>query len=346
MARKPLRPPRRSSPLVRPVIHDPVNPSARAVNAVVVVAFASVTPVVHPDLAIGTGDEIETAEPGILQHHEILAVLPDIAVALALEDFHVDAAAVQVTGEKFAVVFLRPDAALVDEAAHVGVAAAELVGLVADALVDVVPFLRAAIPVVVVGGVADVPVGERIQMRAERAFVVGAGDSVPEVADYCVRVEKLAVLVPVHPPRIRAAVAENLEFFRNWMKAPDRAVHGNAVLIRYAGNTHVRGRGDAVATVEPAVGSELEAVDDVVSYRLGVEAVEHHDRLAIGDEVAVGIGDEEQLRRTGHPDTAVTDCDRGETFGFVPKDSAFVGFAVAVSVFEDDDTILKLHVPA
>ena len=47
-----------------------------------------------------------------------------------------------------------------------------------------------------------------------------------------------------------------------------------------------------MASVEPAVRTPLQAVDDVVSDRLRVETVEHHDWLTIGDEVAVGIGNE------------------------------------------------------
>ena len=270
----------------------------------------------------------------------------DVAVALAFEDIHVDPSAVEVAGEEFAVVFLRPHAALIDEAAHVGVAAAEFGGFVADTLADIAPFFRAAVPVVVVGGVADVFVGEGIQMRAEHAFVIGAGDAVPEVADHGVRVEKLAVLVPVESPGIRATVTEDLELFGRRMKTPDRAVHRDAVLLRSPGSADPRGRGDAMASVEPAVRTPLQAVDDVVSDRLRVETVEHHDRLTIGDEVAVGIGNEEQLRRTGHPDAAVTDRDRGEAFALVPENGAFVRLPVAVRVLEDGDPVVQLEVPA
>jgi hypothetical protein len=52
-------------------------------------------------------------------------VLADVAAAFADEGVHVDAVAVQVAGEDGAVVFLRPVAALINEHADVGVAAAE-----------------------------------------------------------------------------------------------------------------------------------------------------------------------------------------------------------------------------
>ncbi len=95
-----------------------------------------------------------------------------------------------------------------------------------------------------------------------------------------------------------------------------------------------------MTTIEPAIGTELQTIDDVVAYRLGVEAVEHHDRLAVGDEVAVGIGNEKQLRRAGDPDAALTDCDGSETFALVPENGAFVRLAVAIAVFKDDDPVL------
>ena len=83
---------------------------------------------------------------------------------------------------------------------------------------------------IVIGRVSDDLIGVGIQMSPEHPLVVGSGDGMPEMADDCVGVEQLAVPVPVEPPGIRSAVAEDLKRFRFRMKAPDRAVQRGALV--------------------------------------------------------------------------------------------------------------------
>ena len=98
-------------------------------------------------------------------------------------------------------------------------------------------------------------------------------------------------------------------------------------------------------TIQPTVRSPSQTVDDVVPDRRIVPTVEHHNRLAVRHVVAVLVRDEEQLRRVEHPDAAVAKLDARQPPTLIPKDLAFVGFAVPVGVFQDDDSVLELVVP-
>ncbi len=106
----------------------------------------------------------------------------------------------------------------------------------------------------------------------------------------------------------------------------------------------MRGRLDAVAAVQPAVGPPLQAVGDVVADAVVVEAVEQHLRLAVGAVVAVGVGDEEQARRAQREHAAVADGDAGEFRALVPEHRALVAVAVALAVGEDQDAVAQLVV--
>lgn len=328
------------------LIDDFVDAAGGAVDAVVVVAFAGVGPVGDEDVAVGAGEEVDAAEPLILGLHEVGGVFAGVAAAFAFQFVHVDAVAVEVAGEHGAVVFFGPVAALVDEHADVGVAAAEFEGLVADALADVGPFFGAGVPVEVVGGLLDDFVDVRVQVGAEHAAVVGAGDDVPEVADDGVDHEELAIGIPVVAPGVGPAVRDGFDDFAGGVVAPDGAVDFEAFVHRGAGGADGGGVGDAVAAVEPAVGAPAEAVDDVVADGFGVEAVEEDLGFGVGGVVAVLIGYEGEGAGVEDPGAAVAVFDGGEVGAVFPEHFAFVVFAVAVGVFEDEDAVAEGGVPA
>ncbi len=310
-------------------------------------AFAAVAPVGDEDVAVGAGEEVDAAEPFVFGLHEIGCVLADIAAAFAVEGVHVDAVAVEIAGEDGAVVFLGPEAALIDEHADVGVAAAELVGLAGDAeLADVAPGFRAGIPVKVVGGLLNDFIDVWIEVRAEHAAVVGAGNAVPEVADDGVDPEELAFGIPIVAPGVRAAVADDFKDLPRGMEAPDAAVDLRALFQRRAGCADGGGIGDAVASVKPSIRAPAQAVDDVVADGLHVEAIEQHLGLAIGGVVAVFVGNEAERAVVQHPSAAVASLHAGEVAAAFPEDLSHVVFAIAVLVFEDDDAVPQLRVPA
>jgi hypothetical protein len=126
------------------------------------------------------------------------------------------------------------------------------------------------------------------------------------------------------------------------MIAPDTAVERDAFVGRRAGAADVARGENAVAAVEPAVGSPFETVDHVV-LGLSSPAVEDDLRLAVGHVVAVFVGNEEQVRGAGDPDAAVAVLYPGQRVALVPEDRALVVAAVAVGVFKDHHAVAVFH---
>ena len=97
-------------------------------NAGVVVAFAGVGPVESVEGSAWAGGDFEPAEPLVAGDHDVRFMFGGVAAALAFETFNVEAFAVLVPGEEFAVPVFGKVSALIDAHPDVGVAAAEVVG--------------------------------------------------------------------------------------------------------------------------------------------------------------------------------------------------------------------------
>src|SRR5262249_52446250 len=153
--------------------------------------------------------EVNTAEPGVFKIHEIGLVFADGSGAGALQTFLVDAAPMKVEGEETVLVFRGPTAALVNHQAAMGVTTTERI--CATARVARIGPLLAGVPMIMIGGLVDEPVAERGEMLAIHAFVICARNTLPKMTDDRVDEEQLAVLIPIVPPGICAALADKLE---------------------------------------------------------------------------------------------------------------------------------------
>ena len=155
----------------------------------------------------------------------------------------------------------------------------------------VTPFFFADIKVIMIGGLLDQLVKVLVEMIAVHALIARAGHGMPEVANDGVDEKELAVFVPVVPPRIGGAVADDLERFAGGMIAPNPALDVGALGFGRAGAADLgAGAEDAVPAVQPAIGTPAQAVDDVVAHLVGVESIQNHLRLAIRLVVAVLVG--------------------------------------------------------
>ena len=155
----------------------------------------------------------------------------------------------------------------------------------------VTPFFLSNIEVIMIGGLLDQLVKVLVEMIAVHALIARAGHSMPEVADDGVDEKELAVFVPVVPPWIGGAVADDLERFAGGMIAPNATLNVSAFGFGRAGATDLgAGAEDAVPAVQSAIGAPSQAVDDVVAYFVGVESVQNYLGLAIRLVVAVSVG--------------------------------------------------------
>ena len=204
---------------------EAVDPSARAVDAGALVAFAGVGPVEDGEGAPRKFHQIGAPEEGIAEGGQILLVAADDPAGSGVEPVDVDPAAVEVEGEEPAAERRRPPRLLGnDQAAGVGVSTA-----MGDR--PAVPRfgpVTARVEVVVVGVVAERVGDVGVRLDGVRAGEVGAGKEPPEVAVDGVGEEARAAVVPVEPPGVRRPVAERLEDLPLGVVAPDPAAERHA----------------------------------------------------------------------------------------------------------------------
>ena len=328
----------------RRAMDELVDPAARAVDAVVIVALAGVGPVGDVHAAVGALDEIHAAVERIVNERHVGAVGGGVAGPLGREQIVVDAAAVEIEREQPAAVGGRPVGALIDHQADVGVAAAGGARLVGDAEADVAPLL-ARVPVDVVGHLGDEVVDVRLEIGAVHPFDVRAVDGVPEVADDGVDDEGLAVGVEVGAPGIGHPGDHPLDRLAGRVVAPHTGVHVDALRVAGAGDADPRRPLDPVAGPQPAVGAPLETVAGGVADALLVDAVEDDLRRAVGHEVVVAVGNEEEVGEVDDPGAAEAHRHARHPRAAVPEDRPLVVRAVAVGVGEDHEPVAEGVVP-
>ena len=128
--------------------------------------------------------------------------------------------------------------------------------------VAVVPLVAGV--VAVVGDGLDVVVGVGVEVLAGLPLVAGAGNDVKDVRDDAGGGEEVAILVVVEAPGVAGAVGKDFELVPDGVIAPDAGVERDALVGRRARLADFAVREDAVAAVEPAVGSPDEAVERFV----------------------------------------------------------------------------------
>src|SRR5262249_19888236 len=123
--------------------------------------------------------------------------------------------------------------------------------------------------------------------------IVGSGNDMPQVANDSIDEKHLAVVVVVETPGVGRALSDDFEDLAGGMIAPDATVDRYALRDRGTGLADERRRQNSMPAVEPAIGAPFQAVDDVVPDGAFVPSVEQYDRLAVGNIVAIGVGNEE-----------------------------------------------------
>jgi hypothetical protein len=133
------------------------------------------------------------------------------------------------------VVVDRPDDELAAVLRREGVVEHE-----ARAAVRVAALAALQVLVLVVGDGLNVLVGVLVLVLSALAVVAPALDHVPEVRDDAGLDEHLAVLVEVDAPGIAGSLGEPFKDLLEGVIAPDRGVHGDALVVRRAGLAHLR----------------------------------------------------------------------------------------------------------
>src|SRR6516164_3423286 len=112
-----------------------------------------------------------------------------------------------------------------------------------------------------VGMLIDQIVSSRREMLAVHPFKPRAWDSLPHVTDDRVDEPEIAEPVPVHSPRIRAALTDHFKDPPDRMIPPNAAIQTGPLAVWGSGFPHIGCGLDSVAPVKPAVRTPLEAID-------------------------------------------------------------------------------------
>ena len=341
------------------LIDDLVDAAAGVIVAVVptVVALVGVVPVDHENAAVGVEPLVEGLGPAVIEVEEVLAVLADIAGATGDRQVDVHALAMDVSDDQVVAIRGRPARAQVAQHAGVGMAATHgiaapiggvrpgrtgpvhVVGMRADVFVHIgedalatalIPVLGVALRLVAVVGVVLAALPEDPSSL----------DHVEEVRNDAHFGPEVAVLIEVDAPRIAAALGENLESVGRRMVTPDTRIDPLTIVFRGPRLANMGRTKHPVATIEPPIGTPVEGVERLVGVGGVVPAIQQNLRIAgrFG-RIAVGNGNEHQVRSRTDPKTAKAKLHSGDQVDVLQEHRAFVGLVVAVGVLKHEDAI-------
>ena len=267
-------------------IFDAVNSAVAPVPAfsIRVVAVLPIIPVNHINRAIGAVLQVHRHVPRVAAKELVAPGVDRVeAGAEPAVNLVIDLVPAEVVGEEMAAVPVGPVVAKVNHRADVRVASVDFVAA---------RFARATGAVIVARRSEQVVAepGEILgRIRDDKGRVVCVG-LVPIVAalDHvggaakapiaaAVSHENLAALVVIEAPLIAAAVREHLELSPHRMIPPHARAQFDALIVRRARFTDVRGVEHALVSVEPAVRPPQETVQALVRV-LETEALEQHLR--------------------------------------------------------------------
>jgi hypothetical protein len=146
----------------------------------------------------------------------------------------------------------------------------------------------------------------------------------------------VAEVIEVEAPRIGEAASEDFEFASFGVEAPDTGVEVEAVVFGSARFSDEGVSENALATVEPAVGSPDEAVQSFMAV-VHAPAIEKDFRFGIGNVVAICVGNKNKIRRGSEVDTTVSDRDTGSEGDFIVEEFLGVKDTIAIGILKNLD---------
>ena len=292
--------------------------AVRVALGILHVADEGVAPVAEPEGAIGADLRVDGAEVFVGAAEEVIG---DLLAVRALFGRH-DALA-GVAGAFVADVKAR-------HAVHVDDAGVDELAL------DVLRKLAAEQELVADAGAHALVVEDGVHAAAAGDFGAGEGRVPMLLGGGAVADEALAPLVEDVAPGV--AVAGRDEVVDLHRAEIDDVRAGRVVrAVRAPRGFDGGAHRDAFELVEQAAVGEFEFAGDVVRVVAGPAVDQGHDE--VGFVVAVGVLQEEVSRLVDDDDAAVPEFETGRAVELVVEDGAFVGAAVAVGVFENEQAV-------
>lgn len=182
----------------------------------------------------------------------------------------------------------------------------------------------------------DGRIGVGVEVGAGLFVVDAALDDVEEVGDDATGGKAVAEIIEVEAPRIGEATCEDFEIAGLGVEAPDASIEVEAVVFRRTRFSDERVGKNALATVEPAVGSPDETVEGFVAV-LHAPAVEKNFGFGVGNVVAISVGNENEIWGSAEVDPAVSDGNAGGEGDLVVEEFFGVEDAIAIGVLKNLD---------
>ena len=292
--------------------HDAIDASTlREINGIA--TDIGVVPVEDVDATIRPNFHTE-ANPGkIVGGHEITSVSADVSGAIRFHVIGENGMFVDIAHEELIAVFGGEGIGQIEA----GSAVCREVGVVADRLDGCVS--------------VGIEIGTRL-------FVVDAAlDDVKEMRDDAAGGKTVAEIIEVKAPWIGESTGEDFEFASLGVEAPDPGVEIDTIVFGSARFSNEGVGEDPLATVEPAVGPPDETVESFVAV-LHAPSVEKNFGFGVRNIVAIGVRDEDEIRRSSEVDAAVSDRDTRSEGDFIVKEFFGVKDAVAIGVLENLDS--------
>ena len=202
--------------------------------------------------------------------------------------------------------------------------------------VSVVPL--AASPVAMAGDRLDVVEAPGIEVLPRLPLVAAVLDHVVEVRDHAGGLKGIPQVVEVDAPGIARALGKEFKLMPQRVVPPDGGIEPDAIVVGGARLADIGVGEHAVAAVEPAIGAPGERVEGFVGVVVS-PAVQQDLWRAVGHVVAVGIGNEQEVRRRTDPHPTEANLQRTDEVEALAKHRPLVEGIVAVGVFEDQDPV-------
>jgi len=104
-----------------------------------------------------------------------------------------------------------------------------------------------------------------VEVAARLPLVAASLDDVKCVGDDAGGYESLAVIVKINSPWVACAVREDFELVADGVISPDPGIYRDPLVNRGSWSSDAAVREYPLATVEPAVGSPVQGVQDLMS---------------------------------------------------------------------------------
>jgi hypothetical protein len=135
-------------------------------------------------------------------------------------------------------------------------------------------------------------------------------------------------------------MGDHLDRTARGVEFPNAAIEVKAVPVGPSRPPDLRDSQDAVASIEPAIGSPGQAIESIV-FGVDIPAIEHDFRRTIWLVITIPVWNEKEFGQGTQPDAAETKRDSRKVSTFVQKYLSRIELPVPIPVLENYDPVIS-----